>query len=383
MSLTLWLFGIGNMNLANSVEAASTWNQVAHIGIVMISPTFLNFTIRSLGLYNKLQVKLNLIWLCSVVLIAFVIFEPNLFNTPNQYLYGFYPSYNSYSTFILIFNVIIIPFCGFLFLNSYTDENDSEKSKNRSKLIFSGFAVVGVIGISDYIPAYGVDIYPIGYLGILYLIIVTTIVVIKYHYVYFIPEFSYDQIINSIDEGLIIADSEGFIRQFNPAATVLFKPFISDLNKKNLLNVMSKFELNFNFNVITDILKKDSLILEIKHDSKSQFFRINVTPHFDYGTELTAYIVIFHDITESRIAEIAKEKAISELQKALEEIKTLQGIVPICASCKKIRDDNGFWEQVESYISKHSHAQFSHSICPECTDELYPEYSNRTTKDKS
>jgi hypothetical protein len=55
------------------------------------------------------------------------------------------------------------------------------------------------------------------------------------------------------------------------------------------------------------------------------------------------------------------------------EVKTLRGLLPICASCKKIRDDEGYWNQIESYIGQHSEAQFSHSICPECAKKLYPE----------
>jgi len=58
---------------------------------------------------------------------------------------------------------------------------------------------------------------------------------------------------------------------------------------------------------------------------------------------------------------------------AKEEIKILEGFLPICASCKKIRDDEGYWNQIESYIQKHSEAQFSHSICPECAKEHYPD----------
>jgi PleD family two-component response regulator len=62
-----------------------------------------------------------------------------------------------------------------------------------------------------------------------------------------------------------------------------------------------------------------------------------------------------------------------ELQKALAEIKTLSGLLPICASCKKIRDDQGYWTQLESYISKHSGAEFTHGCCPDCMKKLYPE----------
>jgi ligand-binding sensor protein len=62
-----------------------------------------------------------------------------------------------------------------------------------------------------------------------------------------------------------------------------------------------------------------------------------------------------------------------ELKKALDEIKTLKGILPICSFCKKIRDDKGYWEQVDVYINKHSEADISHSVCPECMKKHYPE----------
>ena len=77
---------------------------------------------------------------------------------------------------------------------------------------------------------------------------------------------------------------------------------------------------------------------------------------------------------ESERIEQEREHLIAELQKALAEIKTLHGIVPICASCKKIRDDEGAWHQMETYISEHTDAQFSHGICKECAKKLYPEY---------
>jgi DNA-binding response OmpR family regulator len=64
---------------------------------------------------------------------------------------------------------------------------------------------------------------------------------------------------------------------------------------------------------------------------------------------------------------------VEELRDALAQIKTLRGTVPICACCKKIRDDKGYWKQVEVYVRDHTEAQFSHGICPECSAKLYPE----------
>jgi hypothetical protein len=68
------------------------------------------------------------------------------------------------------------------------------------------------------------------------------------------------------------------------------------------------------------------------------------------------------------------------VEEALSEIKVLGGLLPICSSCKKIRDDGGYWNQLETFIRAHSHAQFTHSICPECMARLYPEFAGRSTK---
>jgi hypothetical protein len=67
------------------------------------------------------------------------------------------------------------------------------------------------------------------------------------------------------------------------------------------------------------------------------------------------------------------QKSKHELEEALANVKTLKGLLPICCHCKKIRDDQGYWSQVEVYIHNHSEADFSHGICPDCVKELYPE----------
>lgn len=77
------------------------------------------------------------------------------------------------------------------------------------------------------------------------------------------------------------------------------------------------------------------------------------------------------DITKRKHAEEEREKLVRELQDALAKVKTLSGLLPICASCKKIRDDQGYWTQLEGFIRDHSEAEFSHSICPECRKKIY------------
>lgn len=77
------------------------------------------------------------------------------------------------------------------------------------------------------------------------------------------------------------------------------------------------------------------------------------------------------DVTEIKLAEAERERLIGELREALTQVKTLSGLLPICANCKKVRDDQGYWLQIETYISEHSNADFSHGICPQCAQKLY------------
>ena len=81
------------------------------------------------------------------------------------------------------------------------------------------------------------------------------------------------------------------------------------------------------------------------------------------------------EMDRRKAQEGALRKANAELSQALQEVKVLRGFIPICMSCKKIRDDKGFWQQLESYIQKHSEALFSHGVCPDCYQKLAVEYS--------
>lgn len=77
---------------------------------------------------------------------------------------------------------------------------------------------------------------------------------------------------------------------------------------------------------------------------------------------------------QRKIIEEKRELALREREKALADVRILRGLLPICASCKMIRDDNGYWTQIERYVKDHSEADFSHGICPECARRLYPDF---------
>jgi PAS domain S-box-containing protein len=84
---------------------------------------------------------------------------------------------------------------------------------------------------------------------------------------------------------------------------------------------------------------------------------------------------IAYDITERKKVEAERTNLIAHLNETLSKVKTLSGLLPICASCKKIRDDHGYWQKLETFVREHSGAEFSHSICPDCMKVLYPEFA--------
>ena len=112
--------------------------------------------------------------------------------------------------------------------------------------------------------------------------------------------------------------------------------------------------------------------LEIEcFDGTHKFILNSAMPIHDSNGAIIGAIVVNEDITEIKRAHDELKKLNSELTEALNKVKLLSGFLPICANCKKIRDDSGYWKQIEKYISEHSEAAFTHSICPECYDKLY------------
>jgi PAS domain S-box-containing protein len=109
----------------------------------------------------------------------------------------------------------------------------------------------------------------------------------------------------------------------------------------------------------------------LHHSGKEVPVEISLSPmQAGDGLQILAAI---RDVTERRHAQAEREHLITQLQEALAQVKVLSGLLPICASCKKICDEHGRWDSVEKYIHEHSGANFTHGICPECSQQLYPE----------
>lgn len=102
--------------------------------------------------------------------------------------------------------------------------------------------------------------------------------------------------------------------------------------------------------------------------------QITCSPYCDDAGRPVGTVHVARNITDQKRHDAEREALIARLQEALAQAKILGGLLPICASCKRIRDDQGYWNQIEAYIGERSHAEFTHGICPECAQELYPRW---------
>jgi len=178
-------------------------------------------------------------------------------------------------------------------------------------------------------------------------------------------------------EYVYLCDFEGNFIDANNTALEGLGYTKKDIKFLNFMSLLDKDQLPRAIESVEEILKtgsqkgivefrlkrKDGTHIDI--ESKGAIIYADGKPYAIQG--------IARDISGRKKLEEEREKLIYELRQALEKVKQLGGLLPICSHCKKIRDDKGYWNQVESYIRDHSDAKFSHGICPECAEKYYPD----------
>ena len=112
----------------------------------------------------------------------------------------------------------------------------------------------------------------------------------------------------------------------------------------------------------------------------SKLYSRSFVESWNYLVHLTSFVIVTYLISWLKLEIEERARFILELQKALNEVKTLSGLLPMCAWCKNVRDDKGYWQKVEDYIAKHSDAEFTHGICPDCLKKTSPEVYNKLVR---
>jgi two-component system, cell cycle sensor histidine kinase and response regulator CckA len=185
-------------------------------------------------------------------------------------------------------------------------------------------------------------------------------------------------IVDSAEEAIIGQDMEGVITTWNLGATRLYGYEAREIVGRPYWTVVPP-ELHLE---TTELLKRlwsgeaaEPLeTVRVRKDGASVNVCVTISVIKDTDGRVIGASSIAYDITERKKVEEERLELISHLNETLSKVKTLSGLLPICASCKKIRDDHGYWQKLEVFVRDHSQAEFSHSICPDCMKVLYPEF---------
>lgn len=172
-------------------------------------------------------------------------------------------------------------------------------------------------------------------------------------------------------------DPQGMISYVSPAVRRItgFSPqeWLAHFSKHYTGNPLNQDALAVNTDMLTGGEPRPYIVEVFHKNGGTVWLEVNKQPYHRDG-RLAGFIGVARDITSRVHLEGERENLIAELQQALNNIKTLKGLLPICSSCKKVRDDKGYWNQIEAYVSEHSGAEFTHGICPDCARRLYSDY---------
>ncbi len=177
-------------------------------------------------------------------------------------------------------------------------------------------------------------------------------------------------IVESSRDAIIGLNLEGLIVSWNPGAAELFGYGADEVIGRPLA-ILAPPDLPDDTPALLDRLKRGELVHDfetVRRKKDGQIIHIAASLSLIKNTlgKVMGVSLIARDIEERVQAEKEREELLRQLQAAFAQLKTLSGLLPICASCKKIRDDQGYWKQVEVYVQEHSKAEFTHGICPEC-----------------
>lgn len=191
-------------------------------------------------------------------------------------------------------------------------------------------------------------------------------------------------ITSQVGEGIYVYTHDCRITFMNPEAERLLGWTMEELNEQGAHDLIHGRKPDGSPLPLEQCLIHNVMKTGIRHSSMDEVFvrrdgasfpvSTTTTPIVENGA-VVAVVTTFRDISDRIRIEQEREHLINELRETLAKVKTLSGLLPICASCKKIRDDKGYWTRIEAYVSRHSNAEFSHGLCPDCADKLYKEYN--------
>ena len=183
-------------------------------------------------------------------------------------------------------------------------------------------------------------------------------------------------LVESCEDAIISTSLAGSVLSWNRSAERMFGYKAEDVLRRKITFLLPSAHLDEEQQMIERLQRGEHIeqfeAVRRRRDGQAIEVSLTISPIIDGNGTIIGISKIARDISERKQGEEERNKLLLTLVHALEQIKTLQGMLPICAACHKIRNDEGYWDSLETYFQEHSDVQFTHSLCPQCLTQLYP-----------
>ena len=328
----LWLSGYSFMYCAVTERVAVAWSAIGHVGIVFIPASVYHFTVAALGHYPRHKRRVWLIWELSGGFLLSVFSTNAFFSGVRSYAWGYYPIYHWLGALFVGFFFVLLGLSLRQHWISYRAA-PSGAGKRRSQGLLRAFCIA-YLGSFDYLPAFGIPLYPFGYLPVLGFIILADRTIRRYRLVSITPEFAAQQIINAMDDALLILDSDGIIRVANHSASKLFSRLDGEIEGVALSS------LAVGVTPITETLAREILEGKLRNHeflTRDSDMAISLSSFVMRDSERNpiATVCMIRDITKEKSAQreiqrhTERQAALYQLNLAATSTLELQGVLDV------------------------------------------------------
>ncbi|NWJ47992.1 MAG: PAS domain-containing protein [Chloroflexi bacterium] len=382
--LELWIIGFIFEIAATTLDAKITLANLQFIGIDLLPIVWVGLILSYLGYFEKVR-RFFIPMILYPVISQFVIWTD-----PLHHLFRKQPLLditttsipilqNNYGIWYYFVQMPLLYIFSFSIIGLLVNTLLSASGPYRSQIIFLLISALIPLVINVFY-VFGISPIPNLNLSAVGLSFTTMLIVVSYYRYQFLDllPVARSMLVDVLQDAWIVLDRLGRIVDLNQTAQEIVKQ-----PKQKLLGQGADTALQNTPELLNYLLAKTDKRgeLQLSKNDQTNYYDVNVTIIRSKGTATNGSLVVMRDISQRVQIEHEREHLIAELREALEQIKLLSGLLPICASCKNIRDDQGYWHQVETYLEDNSDMRFSHGICPNCMQKLYPDLVDLVYKD--
>ncbi len=319
IELCLWLLARVGLYSATAEGVALWWAKAAYLGIAFIPATLYLISVAVMKSDGKKKFIVWLIWLFSLFSCLIIIKTDFIIKGVRQFFWGYYPQYSSWGgVYIIIYCLLLaLPLSDLIREYPLAPPGSTQRLRNKSFLIAFG---VGSAALVDFVACFNIPVYPFGYIGIFIALLIMLRTISKYRLIDITPRFAAESVINSMNDALMVLDSEGIVRLINHSSVILFGLPEKGLLGKHIKDILPDNNLPDFSLLVRKCTLPDQEFSYVHPKNGNRALSMSVSSMSNTQGQLLAIVCIARDITDHKLAEQQMKQSLREKEALLREI---------------------------------------------------------------